>query len=120
MGDPDPTELYAPIHVLFFTVGICITLTLMNLLIGILSSNYDRYEDQSIPTFLRARALILVRYAARPWARSPWRYLPCQRSNWQRVSRAGYLWLATRAEVNLDDARSMRTVFREELRKAMQ
>jgi hypothetical protein len=112
--DPDPSDLYVPVHMLFYTVGTCITLTLMNLLVGILSSNYDRYEDQSIPIFLRARALILMRYAARPWACAPWWH-----GFGQAASRDGYLWVATRAEVNLDDTRSMRTVFREELRKVM-
>merc|ERR1712048_1190884 len=70
--DPDPTQMYVPVHVLFYIVGACITLTLMNLLIGILSANYDRFEDQSAQIFVRSRALILVRHAARPWARFPW------------------------------------------------
>jgi hypothetical protein len=116
--DPDPSQMYLPVHILFGTVGGCITITLMNLLIGILSSNYDRYEDQSVPIFLRARALMLVRYAARPWARSPWRVWS-KRSLPNYTKRDGYLWVATRAEINLDEARSMRTVFREELRRAM-
>lgn len=116
--DPSPTEMFGPIHVLFYIVATGITLTLMNLLIGILGSNYDRFEDQNIPIFLRARAKILVRYAARPWARNPWSW-PCQNQK-SHVKRDGYLWVATRAELNLDDTRSMRTIFREELRKQLQ
>merc|ERR1712151_1025407 len=120
--DPDPTQMYVPVHVLFYIVGACITLTLMNLLIGILSANYDRFEDQSIQIFLRSRAKILVRHAARPWACLPC-YLPLlsgKCSSQECVNRKGYLWVATQAEVNVDQARSMRTIFREELRRSSQ
>ena len=44
------------------------TVTVMNLLIGILGSNYDRYEERSMELFTRERASILLLYGtSRPW-----------------------------------------------------
>lgn len=42
----------------------------MNVLIGVLSSNYERYEDQSVGQFYRARVKMLVDLQLRPHTRS--------------------------------------------------
>ena len=64
--DPDPGPDYVWVHILFYTVGVGITVLLMNVLIGVLSANYDLYEDQSAVLFLRARVKMLVDLQARP------------------------------------------------------
>ena len=39
----------------------------MNLLVGVLSNNFELYEDQSAVLFLRARAKLMLELQARPW-----------------------------------------------------
>ena len=46
-----------------------ITVLLMNVLIGVLSSNYERYEAQSVGQFFRARVKMLVELQGRPLER---------------------------------------------------
>ena len=64
--DPDAGPDYVWVHMLFYTVGVGITVLLMNVLIGVLSANYDFYEDQSAVLFLRARVKMLVELQIRP------------------------------------------------------
>ena len=64
--DPDPGPDYVWVHMLFYTVGVGITVLLMNVLIGVLSANYDLYEDKSSVLFLRARVKMLVELQTRP------------------------------------------------------
>ena len=64
--DPDPGLDYVWVHMLFYTVGFGITVLLMNVLIGVLSANYELYEDQSAALFLRARVKTLVVLQTRP------------------------------------------------------
>lgn len=64
--DPDPGSDYVWVHMLFYIVGLGITVLLMNVLIGVLSANYELYEDQSAVLFLRARVKILVELQTRP------------------------------------------------------
>ena len=45
--DPDPGSDYVWVHMLFYIVRLGITVLLMNVLIGVLSANYELYEDQS-------------------------------------------------------------------------
>ena len=67
--DPSPGPDYAYVHVLFYMTGVGITVLLMNVLIGVLSSNYERYEAQSVGQFFRARVKILVELQGRPLGR---------------------------------------------------
>ena len=52
--EPSPGPDYVYVHVLFDIIGVGITVLLMNVLIGVLSSNYERYEDQSVGQFLQS------------------------------------------------------------------
>eukprot|EP00435_Cladocopium_sp_Y103_P009832 s251_g2.t1 len=65
--DPDPGPNYVEAHILFYSTGVGITIMLMNLLVGVLSQNFDRYQDQSEVLFLRARAKMILELQARPW-----------------------------------------------------
>ena len=64
--DPDPGSDYVWVHMLFYTVGVGITVLLMNVLIGVLSANYELYEDQSAVLFFRTRVKMLVELQTRP------------------------------------------------------
>lgn len=64
--DPDPGPDYVWVHMLFYTVGVGITVLLMNVLIGVLGANYELYEDQSTVLFFRARVKMLVELQIRP------------------------------------------------------
>ena len=79
--DPSPGPDYVYVHVLFYITGVGITVLLMNVLIGVLSSNYERYEDQSVGQFYRARVKMLVDLQLRPHTRSSFavrRRVPCR------------------------------------------
>ena len=67
--DPSPGPDYFSVHVLFYMTGVGITVLLMNVLIGVLSSNYERYEAQSVGQFFRARVKMLVELQGRPLGR---------------------------------------------------
>ena len=67
--DPSPGPDYFSVHVLFYVTGVGITVLLMNVLIGVLSSNYERYEAQSVGQFFRARVKMLVELKGRPLER---------------------------------------------------
>ena len=67
--DPDPGRAYVYVHVLFFFIGIGVTILLMNILIGVLSSNFDLYSDQAPSLFNRARAKMLLEIHSRPYSR---------------------------------------------------
>lgn len=53
-------------HVLFYSVGLGITILLMNVLIGVLGSNFDLYQDRAPELFSRARAKLLLEMEGRP------------------------------------------------------
>ena len=67
--DPSPGPDYVYVHVLFYMAGVGITVLLMNVFIGVLSSNYERYEAQSVSQFFRARVKMLVELQGRPLGR---------------------------------------------------
>ncbi|CAK8996077.1 unnamed protein product [Durusdinium trenchii] len=70
--DPSPKEMgddYIYIHIIFFGTGICITILLMNLLIGVLGSNFDLYQDHAPQLFNQARAKFLLEIRSRPFGR---------------------------------------------------
>lgn len=66
MLDPVPGEDYIPVHILFYSVGLCFTILLMNLLIGVLSQNFEMYQDRAPELFNRARAKMLLEISGRP------------------------------------------------------
>ena len=47
---------------------------MMNLLIGILGANYDRFEELARAHFVRERAIIITQLATRPWHRCSGRH----------------------------------------------
>ena len=64
--DPIPGPDYVWVHALFYAVGLGITVLLMNVLIGVLGANYERYEDRAVGQFFRARVNMLVEMQSRP------------------------------------------------------
>ena len=69
--DPEPGPDYVWVHALFYSIGMGITVLLMNVLIGVLGANYDRFEDQAVGQFFRARVKMLLELRGRPirnWA----------------------------------------------------
>ena len=67
--DPSPGPDYFSVHILFYMTGVGITVLLMNVLIGVLSSNYERYKAQSVGQFFRTRVKMLVELQGRPLER---------------------------------------------------
>ena len=70
--DPSPKDLgqqhYVYLQLSFFTVGVGMTILLMNLLIGILSQHYEIHQERAQILFIRARARMLLEHTRRPWA----------------------------------------------------
>ena len=64
--DPEPGPDYVWVHALFYSIGMGITVLLMNVLIGVLGANYERFEDQAVGQFFRARLKMLVELRGRP------------------------------------------------------
>ncbi|CAE7235777.1 unnamed protein product, partial [Symbiodinium microadriaticum] len=69
--DPSPNDLeqltYIYLQLCFFCTGIGITVLLMNLLIAILSQNYEMQQDRAQGLFVQARARMLLEVQRRPW-----------------------------------------------------
>ena len=72
---------------------------MMNILVGILGSNYERYEEQSRALFVRERARIIMILSARPWLSHVWNKDGMQ---------DGYLYFMTKETPNTEDERSTR------------
>ncbi|CAE7250931.1 Ank3 [Symbiodinium necroappetens] len=73
--DPSPRDLgadwfwsYSYLQLFFFITGMGITVLLMNLLIGILSTNYDTHQGRAQILFVQARACMLLEQQRRPWS----------------------------------------------------
>lgn len=67
--DPEQSGNFFSVHVLFYGVGLGITILLMNVLIGVLGSNFDLYQDRAPELFNRARAKLLLEIEGRPMVR---------------------------------------------------
>ncbi|CAE7746111.1 unnamed protein product, partial [Symbiodinium microadriaticum] len=66
----DPNSPYWPyiyLQLCFFGTGIGITVLLMNLLIAILSQNYEMQQGRAQGLFVQARASMLLEVQRRPW-----------------------------------------------------
>ncbi|CAE7522853.1 unnamed protein product [Symbiodinium sp. CCMP2592] len=66
VGD-SPYRPYIYLQLCFFGTGIGITVLLMNLLIAILSQNYEMQQDRAQGLFVQARARMLLEVQRRPW-----------------------------------------------------
>ena len=66
--DPEPGSRYTSAHTLFYCTGLGITILLMNVLIAVLSQNFELYQGRSEILFQRARAKMLRQLQDRPWA----------------------------------------------------
>eukprot|EP00746_Dinoflagellata_sp_MGD_P045233 gnl/MRDRNA2_/MRDRNA2_210832_c0_seq1.p1 gnl/MRDRNA2_/MRDRNA2_210832_c0~~gnl/MRDRNA2_/MRDRNA2_210832_c0_seq1.p1 ORF type:complete len:290 (-),score=29.61 gnl/MRDRNA2_/MRDRNA2_210832_c0_seq1:323-1099(-) len=86
------------VHILFFIVCMLLTIAMLNLLVGILGANYERYEASSLPLFLRERARIMSSFSCRFYGALLWR------KEWSDNDM--YLWVAMRKEP--DESRSLR------------
>ena len=64
--DPRPGKRYEDAHILFYGVGLGITILLMNLLIGVLGSNFELYQDRAPGLFNQYRAKLLLEIDCRP------------------------------------------------------
>jgi len=64
--DPRMGNFHWQVHILFYGIGLGITILLMNLLIGVLGSNFDLYQDRAPELFNRARAKLLLEIEGRP------------------------------------------------------
>merc|ERR1712054_601066 len=62
-GDSDTVMVYT----WFLIIALVLTILLMNLLIGVLSTNYDRWEEQSLALFVKERATIIVTLCSYPY-----------------------------------------------------
>eukprot|EP00435_Cladocopium_sp_Y103_P032053 s1487_g8.t1 len=68
---PSPDGVYIFAHLLFFVTGVGVTVLLMNLLIGILSTDFGLYEQKSTELFNRARAKMMKEGSQHFTPRSP-------------------------------------------------
>jgi len=64
--NPGESEYFVAVQLFFFVVTAVMSIVLMNLLIGILGSNYDKYEDLAEEEFMKTRAHMIVAYLAVP------------------------------------------------------
>jgi len=109
--DPEPSDRYILSHLIFFFVGAVVTVILMNILIGILSANYDLYEDIGRELFLRERANLIRNYwgRIRAWERlCPW-FMRRKAKVAADAEFATYLWFAVREEGHEASSRSVRS-----------
>jgi hypothetical protein len=70
---------------------------MMNILVGILGANYERYEEQSPALFVRERARMINIISARPWTSYVWK-------RWE----GGWLYFTMKEAPNTEDERSTR------------
>eukprot|EP00928_Gymnodinium_smaydae_P000085 TRINITY_DN10037_c0_g1_i2.p1 TRINITY_DN10037_c0_g1~~TRINITY_DN10037_c0_g1_i2.p1 ORF type:complete len:758 (-),score=149.60 TRINITY_DN10037_c0_g1_i2:476-2641(-) len=126
-NDPAPSENYVAAHALFISVAITITVCMMNLLIGVLGSNFDLYEDMAQALFLRSRAILIQNIRSRNF-----RFLPpcfCRICKFVVDSLIGpdvrerikgneeiKLWFAKPLVPQAEDLRSMRSVLDEKIK----
>jgi hypothetical protein len=101
--DPEPSDnnMYWYIHIWFFVTGGVMTILMMNILVGILGANYERYEEQSQVLFVRERARIISTLSARPYANWIWK---------KEELRKGFLYFTKKQTPNTEDERSTRRV----------
>merc|ERR1719324_1403832 len=101
--DPDPSSnpLYNHVHTWFLLTSIVSAVMMMNLLVGILGSNYERFEEQSQALFVRERARIITLQSLRPypWVRWVWRRLEME---------DGHLYFVTKETPDTEEERSTR------------
>ena len=98
--DPDPlvSPMYTYVLMLYLFANLVITVLMMNILVGILGANYERYEEQSQVLFVRERARMITILSARPYTRHVW-------NQWGDED---FLYFATKATPNTEDERSTR------------
>merc|ERR1711907_268087 len=106
------------IQAIFLIVSTAIAVLLMNLFIGVLSSNYDRYEEMSNISFMRHRVIMLSEYARRPWSQV-WRRWHGSIDYSISDEEARYFVVALREEQNQYDERSLRKYISQERQKSM-
>ena len=97
--DPDPlvSPMYTYVLMLYLFANLVITVLMMNILVGILGANYERYEEQSPALFVRERARMINIISVRPWTRYVWK-------RWE----GGWLYFTTKEAPNTEDERSTR------------
>eukprot|EP00931_Biecheleriopsis_adriatica_P106026 TRINITY_DN80541_c0_g1_i1.p1 TRINITY_DN80541_c0_g1~~TRINITY_DN80541_c0_g1_i1.p1 ORF type:complete len:894 (-),score=141.66 TRINITY_DN80541_c0_g1_i1:174-2822(-) len=104
--DPPQSEDFVNVQIWFLLTSTSITLLMTNLLVGILSSNYERYEDMSKSLFVRARAHVITMQFNRLPKCLLWMV---KNRDWAE----GYLWMASRVTPVIHEERSSRAVFQQ-------
>jgi len=95
---PSENQMYTYIQIWFYVTSFLVTILMMNILVGILGANYERYEEQSQVLFVRERARMITILSARPYTRHVW-------NQWGDED---FLYFATKATPNTEDERSTR------------
>ena len=90
--------MYTYIQIWFYVTSFLVTILMMNILVGILGANYERYEEQSQVLFVRERARMITILSARPYTRHVWK----------KWGDEDFLYFATKATPNTEDERSTR------------
>ena len=94
---PSENQMYTYIQIWFYVTSFLVTILMMNILVGILGANYERYEEQSPALFVRERARMINIISARPWTNFVWK-------RWED----GWLYFVTKEAPNTEDERSTR------------
>jgi len=113
-NDPDPSSNWQLVHILFLIVCIFLTIAMLNLLVGILGANYERYEALSLPLFLRERAHIISSISCRVYGSFLWA------EKWRgdkQFDPKKFLWAALKKELDPDDQRSLRAAMEKHMEK---
>jgi hypothetical protein len=100
-SDPLSDRMSLYIHVWFALTCFFSLVLMMNLLVGILGSNYERFEEQSQSLFVRERARVITILSDRPY---PWVSRVWKKNDMQD----GYFYFITRVKPDATDERSTR------------
>ena len=83
-GSQEP--MYLMVHAWFYLTAFIFSMLMMNILIGILGHNYDKFSEQSHRLSVSKRARVICGLSAMPWYHA---------RIWHGLS-SKYLWLAER------------------------
>jgi len=116
--DPDPSQYHDIVRVGFFAVSIVVTVTLMNLFIGVLSNAYDVVEDQSETLLIQSRAQLVLEYQSllRPFRCLNWLRLPTLIPQ-PEEGKEEYVWAVMPANETEVEERSLRTFVRNHMKE---
>lgn len=112
--DPSPTSKFGYVMAWVLLTALVINMFLLQLLVGVLGSNYDFHESQSRRLFVKDRCRTIVRMTSHIWYRHFLR---------RSFDEAKLLFFAVKAQLNDEDNSSIRSALhrsRGQLQKWMQ